>query len=251
MSGQESLKYSFSGRKVLITGGGRGIGRALLERLYNDGALIFTLEKEADFVDQLRKEFPNVKAEVADITEWNKTQQIIESFGPVDHLINNAGTFVSEALVDVTESSVDTQIDLNLKSLFCVTQAVARGMIAQGTGGTVVNIASLAGVIGTPLASVYSVSKAGVIMFSNTLAAELGKHNIRVNSFSPTAVDTPMFRQAEHTWPKDFYIHRQPLQGKNVLELDEAVNSILFLLSPLSSMTNGHNLIVDGGIAIS
>ncbi|CAL8110023.1 unnamed protein product [Orchesella dallaii] len=251
MSGQESLKYSFAGKKVLITGGGRGIGRAVLERLYNDGAILFTLEKDPDFVDQLRKDFPNVRAEVADITDWNKTQEIIESFGPLDCLLNSAATFVFEAFLDITESNFDKQMDLNLKSLFPVTQAVVRGMVAQGTGGSIVNISSLAGCIGTPLGSVYSVSKAGVIMFSCNLAAELGKYNIRVNTFSPTAVDTPLFRQAESGWPKDFYIHRQPLQGSKVLQLDEVVNSILFLLSPLSSMTNGHNLVVDGGILIS
>lgn len=97
---------------------------------------------------------------------------------------------------------------------------------------------------------VYSASKAGVQMLSKCMAHELGKYNIRTNCLSITAADTPLFRKSEPFLPKDVNIFRQPLAGKRVLDLDEVVNSILYLLSPLSSMTNGHNLIVDGGISI-
>lgn len=101
-----SLNYSFSGKNVLITGGGSGIGRLLVQRLYEDGATVFTVDKNAEAILELKKEFPNIKAEVLDLGNWNETTKVIETFSKIDHLVNNAGVFVKQKFLEITEEAV-------------------------------------------------------------------------------------------------------------------------------------------------
>lgn len=177
----------------------------------------------------------------------------MKSFGPLDHLVNNVGTLLPHDLLTVTEQQVDFMLNLNLKSTIAISQAVANEMIAGNVKGTIVSISSIAAHIAVATAGVYSATKSGIMMLTKCLARELGPYGIRCNSFSPTSVDTPLLRKVMEVMPAADdpanYRSRQPLQGKSFLQLEEAVNGILFLLSPLSSMATGTDLLLDGGVA--
>ncbi|CAL8111763.1 unnamed protein product [Orchesella dallaii] len=247
-SSESSINYSFAGKKILITGGGKGLGRALIERVYKDNASVFTLERDAALVEQLKKDFPKITAETVDVSNWKQTQKIIEGFGPMDYLVNNAGIIIFEDFVNITEDQVNKLLDVDLKAVYSITQAVVRGMISNGVAGSIVNIGSIGAYIGTKGTSVYNSTKAAILMLTKNLALELGQHNIRVNSVSPTGMNTPMFAANAHELPPDSCLNRKPLAGEKILEPDVLVNSILFILSPLSSFTTGIDLLVDGGV---
>ncbi len=187
-----------------------------------------------------------------DVTKWDEVQAKVTSFGPLDHLVNNVGTLLPHDLLTVTEQQVDFMLNLNLKSAISISQAAAKQMIAAKVKGTIVNISSIAAHISADQSAVYSATKGGIMMLTKCLARELGPYGIRCNSFSPTSVDTPLLRKVMEVLPAADDVRsfrsRQPLEGQTFLELDEAVSGILFLLSPLSSMTTGTDLLIDGGI---
>lgn len=97
-----ALHHSFSGKRVLVTGGGQGIGRQLVHRFHDDGAVVFTVDKNAEAIQKLREALPNVTAETVDLGDWNATKCVIESFGSIDHLVNNAGMIIGEKFLEIT-----------------------------------------------------------------------------------------------------------------------------------------------------
>lgn len=100
-----SLHYSFSGKKVLVTGGGQGVGRQLVQRFHDDGATVFTIDKNPETIQKLKKDLPSVTAEVVDIGDWDKTRKVVESFGVIDHLVNNAAFGILESFLDITQEA--------------------------------------------------------------------------------------------------------------------------------------------------
>lgn len=238
------MNYTFSGKKVLVTGGGRGIGRQIIQRLHDDGAIVYTLEKDADLVAQLKQELPKVTAVQVDLLDWKATQDTIAQLGAMDHLVNNAGVLVSQEFMDITESAADLHLGVNFKALIAVTQAVAKGMIEAGKAGTIVNISSLAGHLTVVGLGMYSCTKAAIQMLTKSMAIELGKHNIRANSVSPTGAMTEMVKLlppaagdaiGRAVWPKP-------------IDPNDIADSVLFLLSPLSNMMTGSDLLIDAGV---
>jgi len=239
-----ALNHSFAGKKVLVTGGGRGIGRQVIQRLHDDGAIVYTLEKDQDFVKQLQQELPKVTAVAVDLRDWKATQAAIESFGPLDHLVNNAGVLVPQEFMDLTEDVVELHFSVNFKAMIAVTQAVTKGMIESGKGGSIVNLSSLAGHLTVPGLCSYSCTKASVLMLTKSMANELGKFNIRANSVSPTGATTEMAKLlpagagdviGRAVWPRP-------------VDPNEIADSILFLLSPLSAMITGEDVTIDAGV---
>lgn len=101
-----SLSYSFAGRKVLITGGGQGVGRQLVQRFHDGGATVFTLDRNPQAVQQLKVDLPSVTAEVVDLSDWDETKRIILGFGEIDHLVNNAGVLIQQDFMDITKDTV-------------------------------------------------------------------------------------------------------------------------------------------------
>lgn len=102
-----SLNYSFAGKRVLITGGGQGIGRQLVQRFEDDGAKVFTIDKNPETIKKVKEELPNVTAEVVDLTDWEATRTVIESFGVIDHLVNNAGVIQVQKFMDITKDAAN------------------------------------------------------------------------------------------------------------------------------------------------
>jgi NAD(P)-dependent dehydrogenase (short-subunit alcohol dehydrogenase family) len=247
-----------TGRKAVITGGGAGIGRGItlgLAEFGADVAIIDVKEPDANTVAELarakgRKAFV-VKADVSDREAARAAMaQCIEALGGVDILVNNVGGARPVKLVDMTDEQADRAIDLNLKSVVTLTQAAARNMIANKSGGAVINIASIEGSRAAPPYSVYAACKAGVLNFTRTAALELAEHGIRVNTLAPDVVPTerlvrlaPMLATPE---ARDALAKAYIPLGRTG-NLDDLAGAAVFLASPMASYITGITLGVDGG----
>jgi len=248
--------FSLSGKVALVTGGSRGIGKAIAIGLAKFGADVAVtsrklpdLEEVAAEIKGLGRKSMAVATHVGRMDEINNlVPQVKDTLGRIDILVNNAATNPTMAqAMDIEERAWDSIMNLNLKGLFFLSQAVARLMKEQGEG-KIINVASVAGI--TPdILPVYSISKAGVIMATKVMAQQWAQHNIRVNAIAPGLTKT---RFSEALWSNPAVLQaateRTPL--RRVAEPDEMVGAVIFLASDASSYVTGHVLVVDGGTAI-
>lgn len=248
--------FSLSGKVALVTGGSRGIGRAIAVGLAKFGADVAVtsrklpdLEEAAAEIKGLGRRSMAVATHVGRIDEiQNLVPKVKDELGRIDILVNNAGTNPTmDSAINIEERAWDSIMNLNLKGLFFLSQAVARLMKEQG-GGKIINVASVAGI--TPdILPVYSISKAGVIMATKVMAQQWAQYNIRVNAIAPGLVKT---RFSEALWSNpdiaQSVMTRTPLQ--RIAEPDEMVGAAIFLASDASSYVTGHVLVVDGGSVI-
>lgn len=249
-------QFSLEGRLALVTGGSRGIGKAIAVGLAKAGADVALasrklpdLEAVADEIKQLGRKVLPVAAHVGRMEEIkNLVDRVKDEFGRIDILVNNAATNPTmDAAIDIEERAWDAIMNLNLKGLFFLSQAVARVMREQG-GGRIINIASTAGI--TPdILPVYSISKAGVIMATKVMAQQWAQYNIRVNCIAPGLTRT---RFSEALWGNP-----DILQGaimltpmKRIAEPDEMVGAAIYFASDASSYVTGQVLAIDGGATI-
>jgi NAD(P)-dependent dehydrogenase (short-subunit alcohol dehydrogenase family) len=251
-----SESFSLSGKVALVTGGSRGIGKAIAVGLAKFGADVAVtsrklpdLEEVATEIRGLGRRSMAVATHVGRMDEINNlVPQVKDKLGRIDILVNNAATNPTmDQAIDIEERAWDSIMNLNLKGLFFLSQAVARLMKEQGEG-KIINVASVAGI--TPdILPVYSISKAGVIMATKVMAQQWAQHNIRVNAIAPGLTRT---RFSEALWSNPAVLQaateRTPLQ--RVAEPDEMVGAVIFLASDASSYVTGHVLVVDGGTAI-
>lgn len=181
-----------------------------------------------------------------DLGDWEATERALGNVGPVDLLVNNAAVALLQPFLEVTKEAIDTSFGVNLRAVIQVSQIVARGMIARGAPGAIVNVSSQASQRAITDHSVYCSTKGAMDMLTKVMALELGPHNIRVNAVNPTVVMTAM---GQIYWS-------DPQKAKTLLdriplgrfaEVSEVVDIILFLLSDRSSMTTGSSVLVDGG----
>lgn len=252
----ESLldKFYLSGKVALVTGGSRGIGRAIALGLAEAGADIILasrkpldLEATAQEISQLGRRALPVTANVRHLPEIeNLVEQAVGEFGRIDILVNNAGTNpVFGSVLDIDEKVWDVILGLNLKGYFFLSQKVARLMRKQG-GGVIINVSSDAGISPAVGLGVYSISKAGVIMLTKVLAQELGQYNIRVNAVAPGIVRTKF---SEALWANPL-ISAEAADNtalKHVAEPEEIATAALYLASEASSHMTGETLVLDGG----
>jgi dehydrogenase/reductase SDR family protein 4 len=248
--------FSLSGKVALVTGGSRGIGKAIALGLAEFGADVAVTSRKLPDLEEVAKEIKGlgrksmaVAAHVGRMEEINNlVPKIKDEFGRIDILVNNAGTNPTmDQAIDIEERAWDSIMNLNLKGLFFLSQTVARLMREQG-GGKIINVASLAGI--TPdILPVYSISKAGVIMATKVMAQQWAQYNIRVNAIAPGLVKT---RFSEALWgnPDILQAAMMITPLRRVAEPDEMVGAVIFLASDASSYVTGHVLVVDGGAAI-
>jgi NAD(P)-dependent dehydrogenase (short-subunit alcohol dehydrogenase family) len=248
--------FSLSGKVALVTGGSRGIGKAIAVGLAKFGADVAVtsrklpdLEEVATEIKGLGRRSMAVAAHVGRMEEINSlVPKVRDEFGRIDILVNNAATNPTmDQAMDIEERAWDSIMNLNLKGLFFLSQAVARVMKEQGEG-KIVNVASVAGI--TPdILPVYSISKAGVIMATKVMAQQWAQYNIRVNAIAPGLTKT---RFSETLWSNPAVLQgamgRTPL--RRIAEPDEMVGAVIFLASDASSYVTGHVLVVDGGTVI-
>jgi len=246
-----SLSHSFKGKRVLVTGGGRGIGNEIVKKFYNDGAEVFVIDRDAKLLENLKKEMPKAKTVCVDLLDWDATKKAVTDMAPLDHLVNNAGIVGDCPFLEVTQEKFDQVIGINLRGLLNVSQAFAKGIInnkKEKDGATIVNISSLGDRTAFWGASCYGASKGGVSMLTKSMALELGEHGIRVNCVCPTFIVTDLILALD---PKVIersgeVMQRVIIKDKQLSTTDVA-NAVLFLSSPLSQMITGEALVVDSG----
>ncbi|KIL44155.1 SDR family NAD(P)-dependent oxidoreductase [Jeotgalibacillus soli] len=244
-------------KTAIVTGAGRGIGRALAIGLAEAGADVVLisrtkndLENTADTIRQL-----GVKAYVmtVDVTSREEitacVEEIKESVMSIDILVNNAGINIRSAAADVTDEEWTKIMETNVKSAFMMSQEVGKIMKKQGTGGSILSVSSVAGHVALRTGVAYAASKAALIQMTKVLALEWGKDNIRVNSIGPWYFETPL---TEQLLTNDEYLHDilavTPLN--RIGQLNELVGPAILLVSEAGSYVTGQTLFVDGGMTI-
>ena len=248
--------FSLSGKVALVTGGSRGIGRAIAIGLAKFGADVAVTSRKLPDLEEVAAEIKGlgrrsmaVATHVGRMDETNSlVPKVKEELGRIDVLVNNAGTNPTmDQAMDIEERAWDSIMNLNLKGLFFVSQAVARLMKEQG-GGKIINVASVAGL--TPdILPVYSISKAGVIMATKVMAQQWAQYGIRVNAIAPGLTRT-RFSQALWDNPDILQGAMMLTPLRRVGEPDEMVGATVFLASDASSYVTGHVLVIDGGTSI-
>ena len=241
------------GKVAIITGAARGIGRAIAEKFADNNAslaLISRSQKVFEVVEELKKKGVKVVGYQLDVSDFAKCQevgkQIIEEFGRVDVLVNNAGITRDTLLLRMSEQDWDDVIRVNLKSVFNMTKAVMSQMIRQRSG-SIINMSSVVGRGGNAGQANYSASKAGIIGFTKSIAKELGARNIRSNAIAPGFIETDMTKALPEDVRKN-WIQSIPLRRAGTP--DDVANVALFLASDLSSYITGQVINVCGGIDI-
>ncbi len=241
------------GKTVLITGASRGIGRGIaLEAAKHGAQVAFTYRSSAEKAKVLEKELQDLgvkaKAYQSDAADFDGAQetvkQVLEDFGQIDVLINNAGITKDNLLLRMSEEDFDKVIDTNLKSVFNMTKAVLRPMLKQ-RAGSIINIGSVVGISGNAGQANYAASKAGIIGFSKSVAQELGSRNIRCNVVAPGFIETEMTAALDEKVLEDWK-NRIPLRRTGKPE--DVAKACVFLASDMSDYITGQVLVVDGGM---
>ena len=247
--------FSLNGKVALITGGSRGIGKATALGFARAGADVAIasrklpdLELVADEIRGLGRKALPVAAHVARLEEIKSLVQTVnKEFGRIDILVNNAGTSPAiSPMLDLEERLWDSIMNLNLKGLIFLSQAVAR-IMKEHDGGTIINVASIAGFRHEPNIGVYSISKSAVVMATKIMAEEWAKYNIRVNAIAPGHIHTRLgdsIFEAVPEYKKEF-LDRIPM--RRIGDPDEIVGATIYLASDASSYVTGTTIVVDGG----
>lgn len=235
----------FTGKTVIITGAGKGIGRACATLMAARGASVVAISRTASDLESLTAE-TSARGVQADLSSAEATRAAMAEAGPADFLINSAGINVLESALDMTEAGYEAVMGINLRAALIACQCFARDRVEAGGGGAVVNITSIAGHRGFEAHLNYAASKAGLEGASRVMAKEWGPHGIRVNCVAPTITLTELAAEA---WSDP--VKSQPMMVRHPVgrfaEAEEVARAIAMLLSDDSAMVSGAVLPVDGG----
>ena len=239
---------------ALVTGAGKGIGRACAVALAQAGAKVIIVSRTKSDLDKLSKIIKKTKGSsksfVCDVTNTSKFNNIVNSLNRLDVLVNNAGSNRPEHFTKVKKSDMDYIVNLNLKACFNIAQICTKKMLQSKNrkkiGGSIINMSSQMGKVGGPIRSVYNMTKFGLEGLTRGMALDLAKDNIRVNTVCPTFVINPMVKNFfKNIKYKKETIKNIPL-GK-VAEESDVATAVAFLAADSSAMITGTSLVVDGG----
>ena len=243
---------NLSGKSAIVTGSASGIGREIALTLAANGASVTVADINPEGAEavaaQIRDSDGSATAARVDVTDSTQVEAVadasVAAFGSLDILVNVAGFGFNSPIVDMQEEDWDRVLGVNLKGQFLCSRAAARRMIAQGTGGRIVNIASTAANNARYAGGAYCAAKAGVVQFTKVLALELGEYGITVNAVGPGFTETPATVESSDEYRSNFL--SQVPAGRSGRTSDIA-NAVLFLAPPTSEYINGQAIYVDGG----
>ena len=242
---------SLLGKKIVVTGGSRGIGAAIVKRLAQEGAQVaFTFTSREESALAVAQSLPGeghfyLKMDISDEASVTAgVEHIVEKWPEVDGVVNNAGITHDQLLIRMKADDFDSVIGTNLRGTFLVTKAFAKLMM-KARHGSIVNITSIIGQIGNAGQTNYAASKAGVVAFSKSVAQELGSRNVRVNCVAPGFIATEMTEGLSEE-VKEKMLSKIPLQ--KIGDGEDVAQAVRFLLSDESKYITGHTLSVNGGM---
>ncbi len=251
-----STTISLHGKIALVTGGGRGIGKAITRRFAEAGASVVIASRKLEKLEATAKEFASLPGKVVPIAcHVGQKEQIANlvgeteaRLGPVDILVNNTATTIGQGpALAATDEMLDKIVEINIKSALRLVRLVVPKMIERQRGGSIINIASVAGLRPQPGGLLYSFTKAGLIIMTRSWAQEFGPHNIRVNAIAPGLIQTDL---SEFFWKDDTrrrqYESATPLH--RIGQPDEIAGLALYLASDEASFVTGQVMVADGGM---
>ncbi|UOF92353.1 glucose 1-dehydrogenase [Fodinisporobacter ferrooxydans] len=245
--------FRLKDRVAVVTGGNKGLGRAMALGLARAGADVVVIGRDensnqqvVDEIRELGRKATSYSIDLRNTTSIHNTMdEISKTFTKIDILVNNAGSSFTKFALEVTEEEWDQILHLNLKSLFFCCQAAAKKMVEQGHG-KIINIASIAGAVGEVGISAYTASKAAVINLTKSLALEWARYNIQVNAIGPAYIKTDLnAKQLENPKVYEKIISKTPM--KRLGQPEELVGTAVLLASDASSFITGQTIFVDGG----
>ena len=246
--------YNLRNKTAVVTGAGKGLGRACAIALAEAGANLIIISRTKKDLDEVSKVIKRLKSKcrsyVCDITNYNEIKEIINNQTKIDILVNNAGNNIPEHFTKVKTKNMEYLVKINTIATFNIAQLCALKMIKSKNrkkiGGSIVNMSSQMGHVGGPIRSVYNMNKWGLEGLTRGMALDLARYNIRVNTVCPTFVVTPMTKKfLKNKKFKKETLNNIPL-GR-FAELSEVASSVVFLASDAASMITGTSLLVDGG----
>jgi dehydrogenase/reductase SDR family protein 4 len=250
-----AVSINLSGRVALVTGGGRGIGKAIARRLADAGASVVIASRKLENLEATAAEFAALPGRVVPIAchvgRLDQLENLVREtearVGPIDILVNNSATNIGQGpALDVTDEMLDKMVEINVKSALRLIRLTVPGMIARKTGGSIINIASISGLQPQPGGLLYSFTKAGLIMMTRSWAREFGRHDIRVNAIAPGLIQTDF---SEYFWKDEAY--RKELEATQPIprigQPDEIAGAALYLASSDSTFLTGQVIVIDGG----
>ncbi len=247
-------KINLRSRTALVTGAGKGLGKACAIALAEAGAKVIIISRTLSDLTKVEKIIKKTKGSClkfeCDITDLNKFKSILKKIKRLDILVNNAGTNRPEHFTKVKKKNMEYLVELNMKAAFNVAQLCTKKMVElknrKKVGASIINMSSQLGKVGAPIRSVYNMTKFGVEGLTRGMAFELGKYNIRVNSVCPTFVETPMVKAFfKNKKFKQQMLDNIPL-GRAAQENDVST-AVAFLAADSSNSITGTSLMVDGG----
>ena len=251
---EEYPRFDLAGRTALVTGAGRGLGRAIALALADAGADVALGLHDASAADTAapeieamgRRALP-VQMDVLDLDQVRSAvETVVGEFGHLDILVNNAGVSPEDPAEDVTEANFDLTVGVNVKGVFFASQAAGRAMIRQGFG-RIISLSSQAGFVALPTESVYCMTKAAVAHLTKCLAVEWGGHGITVNAVAPTFIRTPGTADALADPAFEAEVRDRIAGVHRIGEPVDVSGAVVFLASRAASLITGHTLLIDGG----
>ena len=247
-------KYNLKNKYALVTGAGKGLGKACSIALAEAGAnviIISRTSKDLTLVSKIIKKLKvKCKTYTCDVTNYNQVKSVINQIPKIDILVNNAGTNFPEHFTEVKRSNMEYMVKINNIAAFNLAQLCTLKMIKtknrKKIGGSIINMSSQMGHVGGPIRSVYNMNKHGLEGLTKGMSIDLAKYNIRVNTICPTFVVTPMTSK----FLKNKKFKRETLNNiplGRFAEMSEVASSVVFLASDAASMITGTSLLVDGG----
>lgn len=231
-------------KHAVVTGGSKGLGRAICIALAEAGASVTAVARDAVALEDFARENPSIKMWQADVNDPAFGIELAQR--RIDILVNNAGTNNPMPIVDVPVAVLDQMLNLNVRAAYLAAQGAARAMVQAASGGVIINITSQMGHVGSPGRTVYCMTKHALEGLTKAMAVELASHNIRVNSVAPTFIETPMTAPMLAKPEFRAFVDTMIPLGR-IGKPEDVAAAVLYLVSPAASMVTGTSLLVDGG----